>query len=46
MPRIATVALLGHGGSISFEQTGRGLAIDLPEQKPCEYVQCYRIELG
>jgi alpha-L-fucosidase len=42
-PRIATVALLGHGGSISFEQTGQGLAIDLPEQKPCDYTHCFRV---
>ena len=43
VPRVAAVALLGHGGSVSFEQTGRGLAIDLPEQKPCAYTQCLRV---
>jgi alpha-L-fucosidase len=42
-PRIATVALLGHDGAIVFEQTSRGLAIDLPEEKPCEHTQCFRV---
>lgn len=41
VPKIAQVALLGHEGPISFEQTGRGLAITLPEVKPCDYVQCF-----
>jgi alpha-L-fucosidase len=45
-PRVATVALLGHDGPVSFEQTTRGLAIDLPEEKPCEYTQCLRVTLA
>lgn len=42
-PEVKSVTVLGHQGPVRFEQTGRGLAIDLPEQKPCEYDQCYRI---
>jgi hypothetical protein len=34
-----------HDEPLPFEQTSRGLAIDLPEEKPCEYVQCYAIAL-
>jgi alpha-L-fucosidase len=41
--RVRSVTLLGHGDPLPFEQTGRGLAIDLPEQKPCEYTQCFRV---
>ena len=44
--RVSSVTLLGHGDPLPFEQSGRGLAIDLPEEKPCEYVQCFGIELG
>jgi alpha-L-fucosidase len=46
VPRVASVACLGHDGPVAFEQTGRGLAIDLPEKKPCDYVQCLRITLA
>jgi alpha-L-fucosidase len=42
-PRVAAVALLGHDGPVPFEQTSRGLALDLPEHKPCAYTQCIRI---
>lgn len=42
-PEVKTVTVLGSEGPVHFEQTGRGLAIDLPEQKPCEFDQCYRI---
>jgi alpha-L-fucosidase len=43
VPAVASVAVLGYDGPVKFEQTSRGLAIDLPEQKPCDYTQCYRI---
>jgi alpha-L-fucosidase len=42
-PEVKSVTVLGYEGPVRFEQTGRGLAIDLPEQKPCEFDQCYRI---
>ena len=43
---VSAVTLLGQGGPLPFQQTGQGLAIDLPETKPCEYVHCYAIALG
>jgi alpha-L-fucosidase len=44
--RVSAVTLLGHDGPLQFEQTGQGLTIDLPEEKPCEYVQCLAIALS
>jgi alpha-L-fucosidase len=41
--QVASVTLLGCEAPVKFEQTSRGLAIDLPEQKSCDYVQCFRI---
>jgi alpha-L-fucosidase len=43
VPEVKSVKVLGYEGPVRFEQTRRGLAIDLPEQKPCEFDQCYRI---
>jgi len=43
---VSAVTLLGHGGPLPFEQTGQGLEINLPKEKPCEYVQCYAIAFG
>jgi alpha-L-fucosidase len=40
---VSTVKVLGFDGPVKFEQTSRGLAIDLPEQKPTAFVQCYRV---
>jgi alpha-L-fucosidase len=42
-PVVKSVAVLGYDGPVTFEQTRRGLAIDLPEQQPSEFVQCYRV---
>ena len=44
--RVKDVRLLGHGKPLPFEQTGQGLEIDLPEEKPSEYVQCLRIQFA
>jgi alpha-L-fucosidase len=44
-PPVSEVRLLG-AGPLPFEQSGRGLAVDLPEQKPVDYVQCLRVRLG
>lgn len=41
-PPVKEVFLLG-SGPLNFEQTSRGLAINLPEEKPSEYAQCLRI---
>ncbi len=46
VPPVAAVRLLGSDAAVPFEQTGRGLAIETPEQKPCDYVQCFRIDLA
>ena len=43
--RVNAVTLLGHDQPLRFEQTSQSLAIALPQQKPCEYVQCYAITL-
>ena len=33
-------------GPVRFEQTRRGLAIDLPEQNPVAFVPCYRVNFA
>ena len=43
VPVVKSVTVLGSAGPVPFEQTGRGLAIDLPEQQPSAFVQCYRV---
>ena len=43
VPQVNEVTVLGHQGPVKFEQTSRGLVIELPERKPCEYAQCYRV---
>ena len=43
VPSVKSVMVLGSERPVKFEQTGRGLAVDLPEQKPCAWVQCYQI---
>jgi alpha-L-fucosidase len=45
-PAVGQVTVLGHAGPVKFEQTPRGLAIDLPERRPVEYAQCYRIDFA
>ncbi len=40
---IKEVTLLGSQEPVNFQQGGRGLAIDLPEKKPCEYDACFRV---
>jgi alpha-L-fucosidase len=42
---VAEVKLLGYDGPVKFEQTTRGLAVDLPEVKPTEFAQCLRVTL-
>jgi len=44
-PTVTNVTLLG-AGVVNFEQNSRGLAIDLLEQKPCDYAQCLRVTLA
>jgi alpha-L-fucosidase len=42
--RVVDVALLG-APPVSWQQTERGLAVDLPMDKPCDYAQCLRVTL-
>jgi hypothetical protein len=46
VPQVGSVTVLGYNGPVRFEQTRRGLAIDLPEEKPVEFVACYRIHFA
>ncbi len=46
VPAPAAVRVLGYAGPLRWEQTSRGLAIDLPEEKPCEFAQCYRVDFA
>ena len=46
VPRVGSVMLLGCADPVTFEQTERGLVINLPPEKPCEYVHCFRIGIG
>lgn len=41
--KVENVELLGFDGTITFEQTDRGLDISLPQEKPCEYAHCFCI---
>ena len=43
VPDVRSVKVLGFDGPVKFEQTSRGLVLDLPELKPTDFVQCYRI---
>ncbi|MGD0876679.1 MAG: alpha-L-fucosidase [Anaerolineales bacterium] len=42
---VTEVKVLGSDAPFKFEQTSRGLALDLPELKPTDFVQCYRVSL-
>ncbi|BDI33227.1 hypothetical protein CCAX7_52780 [Capsulimonas corticalis] len=41
--KIRDVRLLGHSGKITWAQTGDGLAVTLPDRKPCDYVYTLQI---
>jgi alpha-L-fucosidase len=43
VPNVGGVKVLGFEGEVKFEQTSRGLALDLPELKPVDFVQCYQV---
>lgn len=46
VPMVTSVAVLGMNSPVKFEQTSRGLVLDLPETKPTEYAQCYKISFA
>jgi alpha-L-fucosidase len=41
--KIAAIELLGHQGPLKWTHDGDGLAIDLPDQKPCDYAIALKI---
>ncbi len=41
--RIDGIELLGHSGALHWTQEADGLAVDLPEQKPCNYAIALKI---
>lgn len=43
---IRSVKLLGHDGPIKWEANGDGLRVWFPEDKPCEYAHCLKIEIN
>jgi alpha-L-fucosidase len=45
VPQVFDVTMLG-SGPIKFNQTERGLVVDLPERKPCDFAQCLRVRVG
>ena len=42
---VESVRLLGHLPKINWQQTDKGLVIDLPEKKPCKYAWSFEIKL-
>ncbi|MCK5174706.1 MAG: alpha-L-fucosidase, partial [Planctomycetes bacterium] len=42
--RITSVSMLGTKEKISWKRTGRGLEIQMPKNKPCEYASSFKIE--
>jgi alpha-L-fucosidase len=40
---VTGVKVLGFDAPVKFEQTSRGLALDLPVLKPTDFTQCYRV---
>jgi len=43
---IVAVRMLGSKEAITWRQTDDGLALSVPQEKPCRYAFVYRIELG
>jgi len=41
--KVTAVSLAGHPGALEWSQTGAGLEVRLPEQKPCEHAWVLRI---
>ncbi len=44
--KIGAVTLLGHDGTLRFEQSEEALVIQLPDQKPCEHAFVFEIKKG
>jgi len=41
--KVTGVALLGHSAQVDWQQTGDGLVVKLPAEKPCEFASCLKI---
>ncbi len=41
--KVERVELLGHAGNLSFTQTGGGLSVTFPAEKPCDFVYALKI---
>ena len=44
--KIADVSLLGHPGKLDWQQTGDGLVVQMPAQKPCDLALAFKISSG
>jgi alpha-L-fucosidase len=42
--KVTSVSLLGHAGALGWTQTGQGLAVTLPEKRPCQYAFALKIQ--
>jgi alpha-L-fucosidase len=43
---INSVELLGHDGPVEWEAHGDGLTVKFPEEKPCEFAYCLKIDIN
>ena len=43
---INSVELLGHDGPVEWEAHGDGLTVKFPEEKPCEFAFCLKIDIN
>lgn len=41
--KITDVTLLGSSGKLEWKQTGQGLDVELPDQKPCQFAWCLKV---
>ncbi len=41
---VADVSLLGHDGLLTWRQDARGLTVEMPERKPCNYAHAFKIQ--
>ncbi len=44
--KITDVSLLGHFGKLDWQQTGDGLVVKMPAQKPCDLAFAFKITAG
>lgn len=44
--KITQVELLGHSGSLKWEQAAEGLRVDLPQEKPSDYAVTFKVQFA